>query len=291
MNKYFSFLSIIILMLFFSCKKEKTHIFPTIELRTGGEFVSEGAILSEGKPIKFGIIVHKGDAKITNLVVKRVSGTNIRTPLDKGIYVDMIDMIFSDFKDSCKSEEWVISVMDQNRNSASASIHITKSDIISYGEIIYHPSITLGFQNNSEYPHFFDPINGKTYFTMPSVSEQTTTDILVYYFTDGSMPSPTFSSPFEEDAPTYYSELENWTTKNYTLYDFVSKVSTAEFEAANNDSLLIIKYVSGKRKYKYALENTIFPFKTGVGKLGIIRVISADIVDNGKITFAMKIQK
>ena len=283
----------IITLLFLGCKKEKTHTSPTIELRTGSEFVSEGAIVSEGKQLKFGIIVNKGDAKITNIVIKRISGTNIKTLLDKEIYEDIIDTNYIYYKDSCKSEEWLISVMDQNRNSASTSIHITKNNIISYGEIIYHPSITLGFQNNTEYPHFFDPINGKTYFTKPADNEQNTTDILVYYYTDGSMPSPTFSSPAEQDAPTYYSELDNWTKKNYTAYDYVTKVSATEFDAATNDSLLIKKYddLWGRRKYKYAIANTIFPFKTNAGKLGIIKVISADIIDTGKITFALKMQK
>lgn len=280
-------------MLFFSCKKEKTHIPPTLDLKSGEEFVSDGAIVSEGKALKFGVIVNSGDAKITNIVIKRISGTNTKTLLDKGIYLDKIDTTYTFYKDSCRNEEWVISVMDQNRNSVYSSIHISKSNIISYGEIIYHPSITLGYQNNTVYPHYFDPINGKTYFTKPSESEQNTTDILVYYYTDISTPSPTFSSPAELDAPTYYSELSTWTKKNYTAYDYITKVSIAEFDAATNDSLLIKKYddLWGRRKYKYAIANTLFPFKTIAGKLGIVKVISADLNDTGKITFALKIQK
>ncbi len=291
MNKFFTLL--LIVFVFYSCKKEKTHVYPTLELKSGSEFAYDGDTISEGKPIKLGITVNKGDAKITNIVIKRISGTDKKTLLDKGIYRDGIDTTYTFYKDSCKSEEWIISIMDQNRNSVSASIHIVKSAFTSYGEIIYHPSITLGYQNNTVFPHFFDPINGKTYFTKPTEGEQSTTDILVYYYTDVTTPSPTFSSPAEQDAPTYYSELGTWINKNYTAYDYVTKVSIAEFDAATNDSLLIKKYddLWGRRKYKYAIANTLFPFKTAAGKIGIIKVISADITDSGKITFAMKIQK
>jgi hypothetical protein len=151
----------------------------------------------------------------------------------------------------------------------------------------------MGYQGNSTYGHFLKMDDGTVYSTPDATANQSKVDLLIYYFTDGTGPSPTFSSPGDQDAPDYYPEINSWPTKNYTKYDYVTKITEAQFDAADNDSLLIKAYNEywGRRKYKYAVAGTIFPFKTISGKIGLIKVLQADTQANGKITFAIKVQK
>ena len=92
----------------------------------------------------------------------------------------------------------------------------------------------------------------------------------------------------------FYPSLSEWGTRNYTKYDIRADngVSNQAFDAAQNDSLLIVSYddVWGKRKYKWAYARTIIPLMTQGGKKGLIRLLQADDQASGIIEFEMKIQ-
>jgi hypothetical protein len=83
--------------------------------------------------------------------------------------------------------------------------------------------------------------------------------------------------------------------KNYTDWDYVTIVSTASFDAANNDSLLVASFHSGagisSRKYKWADVDKVIPFKTTNNKTGLIKVKAISGAESGYIDFDLKIQK
>ena len=173
-----------------------------------------------------------------------------------------------------------------------------------FGGILEFSNIKLGYQDNTQFGHFFLPKLAKVYFGDSAALFQDKVDIAVYfnYREDfGQLkPSPTFSSPGEEISATgemydlYYPFLKNWNVRNYTKYDIraLNGITSELYNNAHNDSLLIVSYddVWGKRKYKWAVAGTFIPFQTADGKKGIIRVDNADFSEQGTITFSMKIQ-
>ena len=91
--------------------------------------------------------------------------------------------------------------------------------------------------------------------------------------------------------------MSTWKVKKTTLYDYRSSdnnlVTSAQFDDAKNDSLLVTAYkpekVSGNCKFGYT--GKVIPFKTNEGKYGLIKVIHADEKEDGVIEIAIKVQK
>jgi len=294
LSQYVLLITAVALALFTSCSKEEsTDKIPMITfMHNDTTLTTDGAIVGEGMPMKFGIRMLGGGAKITNLVIEVRSDTDTITMLDYGFYKDELDTVLTFYKGSFESELWYFRIMNADRRIAFSSMNIEKDSITHYGNILIFPSITMGYQGNTSLGHFLNLNDGNVYSTPDATANQESVDLLVYYFTDGTGPSPTFSSPGDLDAPSYYSEINSWQHKNYTKYDYVTKITPAEFDAASNDSLLIRTYNEfwGRRKYKYALAGTVFPFKTISGKFGLVKVLQADTQATGKITFAVKVQ-
>jgi hypothetical protein len=226
-------------------------------------------------------------------VVEVRSGEDVVTMLDYGFYKDELDTVLTFYKSSFENETWSFRIMNADRKTAFITLNVKKDSVTHYRNILVLTSVTMGYQDNSAYGHFLKMDDGTVYSIQDATGNQSKVDLLVYYFADGTGPSPTFSSPGDQDAPSYYPEINSWQTKNYTKYDYVTKITETQFDAADNDSLLIKAYNEywGRRKYKYALAGTVFPFKTISGKIGLIKVLQADSQSDGKITFAIKVQK
>jgi len=292
-KNYFLFFFLSIILSLNGCKKDDSTTSPVVSFKSDAAFVHDGAIVGEGSPIKFGITADGGGAKITNIVVKVSSEEGVKTLMDAGLWLDKLDTVLTFYKGTAQNETWTFTIMNRKRELANVSLNLIKDSIAHYGEIVTYPSITLGMQNNTSFGHFFDIKTGNVLSADEAAANPQLVDIAVYYYLDAGKPSPTFSSPGDIDAPTYYPGINNWSVKNYTKYDYVTQVGADAFDAAQNDSLLIKAYneVWGKRKYKYAYPGFLFPIKTADGKIGIIKVIASDNEATGKITFALKIQK
>jgi hypothetical protein len=292
------------LISFYCKKKEETPSPPLIEFLIVGEFTEDGDTLEIGDPVKFGIRAAGIDANITNFTIKRISDGETKTILDSGLNSTgfiVTEIYYQGVEDIA---EWEFTVMDKNRIKSSISLTIYKDPNSTFGGIMEYSNIVMGYQQNSQFNHFFSPSLGLTLSNDSATQNQALVDILCYfnYSVDGSInkPSPTFSSPGEDANEVgdlyniYYTFIKDWTTKNYTKYDIreINDVSIEDFNSAHNDSLLIVSYddVWGKKKYKWATAGLIIPFKTAVGKKGLIYVVENDTTDTGKITFSMKIQ-
>ena len=284
-----------------SCEKENSRNPPKIELIATENSTSDGAIVEIGKPLIFKIKAQGFDANITNFTIKILSEGQYRTVLDSGLNSRNFETNVTFYQGVDDTADWVFSVMDKNRLESFTQLTVYKDPNSTFGGIFHYPSIIVGMDQNTEKGHFFAPSVGKVWMQDTAQMNQPLVDLLVYFklSEDNGVlrPSPTFSSPGETEngAFEFYPYLADWETLNYTKYDIRADngVTNAAFDNAHNDSLLIVSYddVWGKRKYKWALTGTIFPFMTANGKKGIIRVIYADTVATGVIEFEMKIQQ
>jgi hypothetical protein len=201
------------------------------------------------------------------------------------------------FKGSSEKEIWRFIIMNDHRDTASISTVIYKGAGSAYGPIEYFPSIKVGYQKNTSLPFYIDLNSGMAYNNSTVSDNESKIDLVSYYYLNSGVSSPTLSCPAYETARTHYDAINSWTTQNSTSYDYFTcdndLISATEFEASQNDSLMVSAYtpnsVSGTCKFCYT--GKIIPFKTTEGKYGIIRVIHADEVDTGSIEIAVKIQK
>lgn len=297
-----SFVFIISALLFNGCKKDEEKLPPTISFKTGSTYTPDGSVVAVGHKLFFGIHAEGVSEVITNFTAKKVlDDGSIITVMDTGLYSETLDLDKVFYQNVEDKATWTFSVMDRNHLSASITMVIYKDPNSTYGGIFYFPSITLGFQDNSAFGHFLDPTTGLVYFEDSANTNQSKINILVYYDPDSGTASPVLSSAGEMDnsstvAQTFYPCITSWTTRNYTKWDISvddTPISASAFDNAQNDSLLIVSYhdVWGKKKFKYATAGKIVPFITSAGKLGLIKVLSADNVTNGKIEIALKIQQ
>ena len=276
------------------CKKDDSESLPTISIKSGGDFTSDGSYLSN-HTAKIGIIADGGGKNITNLVIRTTKNGITSVLLDEGSNAASLDLTKVLQISQGDSLTWTISVMNKDRKSASISF-FTRDTTLSYGEIWSYSGIRLGMQN-SALGTFFDPFTGTLYTPYTVAGHESSVHILGYYYITSGLPSFTFSSAGDSDAPTYYSMISGWGTKNYTDWDYVTSVTTASFDAATNDSLLVASFHSGagfsSRKYKYADAGKVIPFKTANNKAGLIKVnaITASDEAAGYIDFDIKIQK
>jgi hypothetical protein len=295
----FGFLIFLALTISHCSEKEPTDQFPFILLNDGIEYVHDGSSVPVGGQMKFGFSAVGGGAAITNFRVKRIVEEVTLVELDKGIYIATggIDTTLVFVKGQAEQETWNFFIMNENRDTASVFLTIIRGDGSAYGPIMFYPSITLAYPANTQYRHFLDLDSGIA-FPQGEVSghEQDIDLAAFFYFTSGKS-SPTLTCPAYPSAMTYYPMFADWSVKNSTSYDYKTSdndlVTTEQFDAAENDSLLVAGFlpqnVSGLCKYCYT--GKIIPFKTTGGKYGMVKVIRADEQEGGSMEIAVKIQQ
>jgi len=286
-------------LFFFSCKKDKNPSPPVVSLKSGAPYTPDQSVVAIGHPILFGITGSSSDANITNLVVKKVmpDGSS-KVVFDTGMNTPSFNINKTFYQSVEDQARWTVQVMDKNRQFATTGLTIFKDPNSTWGGIFEFPSLTMGYQGNTQYGQFLDPSTGRIYHADTAALNQSLIQVITYYFVDEDLPSPTFSSPGELGGgiTTYYPFIASWTTLNYTKWDISvdsDPVDPVAYENCHNDSLLTLSYddVWGKRKFKWSNPGDIIPFLTATGKKGLIKVITADYDATGKITFSLKIQQ
>ncbi len=291
----------LVMLVISSCDKDEEKKPPTIGFKMGSKYTIDGEIVKVGHELVFGIQATAADASITNFTIKKslTDGTSI-VMMDTALNAEAISIEKVFYQSIEDDVTWVFSVMDKNRQTSSISLTVFKDPNSEFGDIYYHPSITMGYQNNTEYGHFLNPFTGKVYFEDSATILLDQMHFLIYYIVDQDLPSPVFSSPgemdnFSEEALLFYPYINNWQTRKFTHWDISvddDPISAEAFDQADNDSLLIVSYheVWGKKKFKWATNGRVIPFRTANGKFGLVKVINAEHTESGKIEFAIKIQ-
>ena len=285
--------------IFYSCTKDEGSAKASLILKTGTAYTQNGSYISVGGPIKIGVLASGAGAPLTYIRIDRISGGDTLTQVDRGIYIgaEGLDADYSFSKDTSDVEQWVVLVMNADRDTAIQRLTFYKGSGTAYGQINSFDDIKLSFQGNHTNGHFLDVHTGNVFDETTVTGHESEIDILTYYYITSGLSSPTFTCPGYTAAVAYYPQMNTWLVKNTTLYDYRTSdnnlVTVAQFDAAQNDSLLVTAYkpdkVSGNCKYGYT--GKVVPFKTQEGKYGLIKVIHADEKEDGVIEIAIKIQK
>ncbi len=295
-------ISLVFILLFtWACKKETDKNPPTLQPITENGYAADSIIVPTGYPYKVGISAGKGDAAITNLVVKLTNENGTETALDSGMYSNSFRYTRSISYGASKFEKWEFMIRDKNGKSASTSITIIKDPASTYGPITTYADVKLVAQDNTQGNSFFALANGISYTQQDAGQNQQNIN-LITYFGNTLIPSTEFtlSSPGESDVTSFYPFINNWAVpRNETRYkpDSLS-ISQSAFEAAYNDSLIITNYTSattGKRKFKVVRAGYVIPFQVTIGqeagKRGLVRIKSLQNARNGYIVVDIKVQK
>ena len=290
---------LLILLVFAGCTPDEKETTPLVLLRTGSAFTADGTAVATGGVLRFGLSISGGGGAITNLVVRRISDGVAITETDRGMFIDYggLDTNLTYTRGYGQVEKWVFTVMNSNRDTASASMTVLKGAGSAWGEINYHLSVRLGLQDNNSLPHFVDLHAGIAYDASGVTGHEAEVDMACFWYLTSGTSSPTLTCPAYSSSLAYYPLFGSWSVKNQTMYDYYTSdnnlVTPAQFELATNDSLLVNAYkpgsISGQSKYAYT--GKVVPFRTADGKYGLIRVIRADESPEGEMEIAVKIQK
>lgn len=282
-----------------SCTEDEGTAKASLILKTGTAYTKNGAYIAVGGAIKIGVLASGAGAPLTYIRIDRLTGHDTLTQLDRGIYKgsEGLDADYSFSKDTSSVEQWRVMVMNADRDTAVQMLTIYRGSGTSYGPINYSGDVKLSFQENHLYGHYLDVQTGNVFDETSVNGHENQVDILAYYYITSGLSSPTFTCPGYTAAVAYYPAMNTWPVKNTTLYDYRTSdnnlVTEVQFDAAQNDSLLVTAYkpdkVSGNCKYGYT--GKVIPFKTQEGKYGLIKVIHADENEDGVIEIAVKIQK
>lgn len=281
------------------CTPQEPETTPLVLLKGGGTYTADGSAVAPGGTLRFGLSVSGGGGAITNLVVRRISDGVAVTEADRGMYISYggLDTTLTYTRGYGQAEKWVFSVMNSHRDTASASLTVLRGAGSAWGEIYYHHSIRIGLQENSSLPHFVDLHSGTAWDAAGVAGHEAEVDMAAFWYLTSGTSSPTLTCPAYSSALTYYPLFGSWSVKNQTMYDYYTSdndlVTPAQFELADNDSLLVNAYrpgsVSGQSKFAYT--GKVVPFRTADGRYGLLRVIRADETPSGEMEIAVKIQK
>jgi len=287
-----------LLLVFVSCNKdEDTTTPPSLQLELGGAYVADSAVLAINDTIQFAVHAAGISSNLTYFKVDVVTESGTSTIYSEGLNSKTLDVVKVFYKGIAEKETYVITVMDYNRNSATASFTVFKDSASGYGAIHHFANVIMGYQNNSAYGHFLDPFTGDVFDNTSVSGHESEVHIIPYFYLSSGTPSPTLVCPAQTDAQTQYPIMASWAVQNATLYDYHTSdynlISAAQFDACSNDSLLLAAYnpTYVNQKCKFATAGKIIPFLTANGKKGLIKVVAADEVDTGTITLDIKIQQ
>ncbi len=287
-KKFISTIFLFCMLIFQNCTKEsQSNIPPKIEFLKENGFLSQDSAIPMGEKIKIGIISQKNDENITFFNVS-LENDSLKTLLDSGMNSEKFVYHCNFIKTNAKSDKLIFFVMDKNRNKSTISLSLTKTEVSKFGKIKNFVSKNIGGQKNSQFGSFFSLNEGKL-FTQNEASQQQNLIDIIYYF---DIFEATLSSPNESDVASVFNDLTNWVTKNETRYH-VTNLTEKQFDEAKNDSLLIVSFdqTLAKRKAKYVSQGQIFAFRNHSGEIGLIKIISVEKLNTGKILIDIKVQE
>lgn len=304
MKLYNLALIILLISTLLACDKNEDAKPPNVSLSQSEAYTQENEMVSIGAPIKLRIIA-QSEEPITNIVISYKANNETFVKIDSGLYSKSLDFTRTFWQETKLNAVWEIQVMNKERQIAATTLAVSGDPNSTYGAINEYNNLSIGMQSSTSANPWFDAHTGISYPSDSGVIVQNEVDFLVYfkYSVDNNVnrPSPTFSSPAEDDNglgelyEEYYPDLLNWENRNYTAWDITANngINLQKFEQCHDDSLLIHSFDDtwGKKKYKWLESGLFIPFQTSNGKHGIVEIISADTMAEGQIIFNMKIQK
>jgi hypothetical protein len=280
-------------LVLFSCRKDpETGAGPVVHFKIDTGYVYQDDTVLIGKYFKVGIVAERGDANITNFIIK-VTNDSVHTYLDSGMNTESLNIDKSIIKGLGSHDVWTFTVRDKLGNSTSVSFNLYADSSSAFGPVINIPSLILGAQNNTSVGSFLDVKNVTVYNLNDAFTVQDSIEMLYFYDAIGTDANTIASPNANIDASVFPGTygLANWTIKNETRY-LLTSFTSSDFDSFSNDSLLIVSYdePNAKRKAKNLAPGLIYVFKTAKGKLGMFEVLNVDGTDAGTVEIKIKIQ-
>lgn len=275
------------------------HQPPFVILRQGTGLTADGEAVPVGGSLSFGISGSGSGSAITNISAIRYDNTGRSVMTDAGVYIPVggLDTVLRFAKGNGGTETWRFFIMNARRDTASVTMSVLQGAGSAYGDIDHYQGIRIGYQNNTVYKNYVDLNAGVIWNNGDVTGNEPLVDMAVIWYITSGKSSPTLSAPSYSSITGYYPAISGWPVRNGTVFDYKTSdnnlITTAQFEAAANDSLLVAGFNAGfvSGWCKYALTGKVIPFKTSGGKYGLIRVVSADENDAGFMEIDIKVQK
>lgn len=279
--------SCMLLVLWTGCKQDEGgDTPPEIVLITGQGGLQGDTVLSGGEKIEATVYARGVEGHITNFIVK-VNGERF---LDTSMNVAEITWSGMMMRGLSDHEQWQFIARDKYGNSAATSVEVALRNV-EFGDIVHYPVVTLGAQNHATQGGFCDLLTGEI-FTLEQAEAHPERIDWCYYYDVVTEDEHTLASPGANIGVGNIAGPEQWEIRRTTRFK-PALISAAEFDAAQNDSLLLVTYgvTEGKRKAKNLMSGDIFSFKTEDGRLGLFKVKQVDGTTEGKVSVEVKIQE
>jgi hypothetical protein len=289
-----SLLTVSLIIFFLSSCKKKDNAPPQIHLTSATGYVYKDSLMAVGKNFKVELSAEfGGDATITNIIIRNEHDGVVTNYFDTGINNESIKISKILTKGVYNTEKWTFMAIDKNGGNASVSFIISRDPNSQFGSI-RHMDATMGAQLSNLYGSFLSLNSGQYFFQDSAFAHQDSIEML-YYYDAISSDANTIASPNANIDPSVYngaSGLINWTIKNETRY-YKTTLTVGDFNAAANDSLLLVAYSepNAKRKAKNLVSGDIYSFKTTHNKYGLFHVQQVTGLDTGSITVNILIQE
>lgn len=282
-------LAIAILVLTGCEKDENPGSPPSIKLVDRSGSISHDTIIGFGELMHFTIEATKGVNNLTNLIALR-SGTGLiqQRVMDTSMNIPNFTVNKKFTKTPVDIEYWTFVVRDKDRFADSVSLIITIDTTADFGPVRFIDSVEMSAQGLGAPGSFFSFDLG-VYDLNSALEHQGETELLYYYSEEDEN---VIASPGANiESGVFEGDLENWATRLTTRFTEID-LSAEDFNAIENDSLLVAIYPEGggKRKSKNLAAGKTFSFKTQDAKFGIFRVIEVVGQEAGTIEIDIKVQ-
>jgi len=266
---------------------------PAILLTKTSGYVFKDSVMAVGKNFKIELNAFGGNVNLTNIIIRNEHGGVVTNYFDTGINNQAIKISKILTKGVYESEKWTFIAIDKNGENASVSFVLNKDPNSQFGNI-RHINATMGAQSSTLIGSFLSLNSGMTFFQDSAFAHQDSIEML-YYYDAINGEANTIASPNANVEPSIYTgagALTNWTVKNETRY-FKTTLTAADFNAAVNDSLLLVAYnePNAKRKAKNLVAGDIYSFKTTHNKFGLFQVQQVVGQEAGTVTVNILIQQ
>lgn len=277
---------------FSNCTKDEDDpiVMPSLVLKSETGYISQNTTASYGDTLRFSVIA-KSNGK-DNLVKFKVEANNI-IMLDSTINTTEFNFNFYTIKGIADTEEWVITVTDISGNSFNKTVTITAN----FGEINSFTTVLMGAQDNVEVESFLSLSHNLATLYFQAQAFQNQADIDMFCFFENNEESQNMMSLAAPGTGidgifSGATAPENYEIKN-TTYFVKTSLTAAEFDAAQNDALILDSYDPDNkyRKAKLLTAGDVYSFKLQSGLFGLLKVIAVDGEETGTLELSIKVQK
>lgn len=280
-----------ILLLVLGCEKAEDKIPPTILLLSEQGYVHADTVLASGDEIRLKVQMQKGDLNITNFLIDVYTDTVSRY-FDTGMNTDYFIWEGLFIKTPAATEDWKFLVYDREGNATATGITITLDTSAQYTPLVAHSPVEFGAQDNQQFGGCYEISDSSMYFHYDVAADpdlQSKIDMLSFY--DDTDKATISSSGANIEDGIFPVNPANWTHKNTTRY-YKTSLNVDDFNAADNDSIILANYDEGeaKRKAKKLNVDDIYTFRTEDGLMGIFKVNAVNSGADGSINISLKTQ-